>query len=115
MIIGLKSFLELPIKLLRGIAGATDEDRPYNISFQGLEPENKTRKAGSKAPSTPNVEDKASLSVDTLSVSSLEAQALSAPQIRQDKVDALRQSIQNGDYKVEAEKIAQAILNHNQR
>ena len=28
MIIGLKFFLELPIKLLRGIAGAADEDRP---------------------------------------------------------------------------------------
>jgi flagellar biosynthesis anti-sigma factor FlgM len=85
-----------------------------NISFQGVEPEQRARKAGSKAPSTPNVEDKASLSVDTLSVSSLEAQALSAPQIRHDKVEALRQSIQNGEYKVEPEKIAQAILDRNQ-
>ncbi len=85
-----------------------------NISLQGLERDDKTRKAGSKAPSTPNVEDKTSLSVDTLSISSLEARAMSVPQIRQDKVEALRQSIQNGEYRVEPEKIAQAILNRNQ-
>jgi negative regulator of flagellin synthesis FlgM len=85
-----------------------------NISFHGVEREDKTRKAGSKAPSTPNVEDKASLSVDSLSVSALEAQAMNAPEIRQDKIEALRQSIQNGEYKVEPEKIARAILEHNQ-
>ena len=86
-----------------------------NIRFQGPESDAKTRKAGSKAPSTPNVEDKASLSTDALSISSLEAQALNTPPIRQDRVEALRQSIQNGDYKVEADKIAHAILEQNQR
>lgn len=88
-----------------------------NISLPGLDREDKTRKAGtgSKAPSAPSVEDKTSLSVDTLSISSLEAQAMTSPQIRQDRVDALRQSIQNGDYRVEPEKIARAILDHNQR
>jgi len=85
-----------------------------NLSLHGLERDDKTRKAGSKASNTPNVEDRASLSVDTLSISSLEARALSAPQIRQDKVDALRQSVQNGEYKVEPEKIAAAILDRNQ-
>jgi negative regulator of flagellin synthesis FlgM len=85
-----------------------------NISLQGLERDDKTRKAGSKAPSNPDVEDKTSLSVDTLSISSLEARAMSVPQIREDKVEALRQSIQNGEYKVEPEKIAQAILDRNQ-
>jgi len=86
-----------------------------NISLNAVERDDKTRKASSKAPSTPNVEDKASLSVDALSVSSLEAKALNAPEVRQDKVEALRQAIQNGDYKVEAEKIAQAILEQNHR
>jgi flagellar biosynthesis anti-sigma factor FlgM len=86
-----------------------------NISLHGLERDDKTRKAGGKSAGSSNVEDKASLSVDSLSVSSLEAQALSSPQVRQDKVEALRQSIQNGDYKVEADKIAHAILEHNQR
>ena len=86
-----------------------------NISLNAVERDDKTRKASSKAPSTPNVEDKASLSVDALSISSLEAKVLTAPEVRQDKVEALRQSIQNGDYKVEPEKIAQAILEQNHR
>ncbi len=34
-----------------------------NISLNGVEREDKTRKAGSKAPSAPSVEDKTSLSV----------------------------------------------------
>ena len=86
-----------------------------NISLPGLDRDDKTRKTGNKAASAPSVEDKTSLSVDALSISSLEAQAMNAPQIRQDKVEALRQSIQNGDYKVEPDKIARAILDHNQR
>jgi flagellar biosynthesis anti-sigma factor FlgM len=86
-----------------------------NIRFQGLERDDKAKKAGSKAASTPNIEDKASLSTDALSVSALEAQAMSTPPIRQDKVEALRQSIQNGDYRIEADKIAHAILEQNQR
>ena len=86
-----------------------------NIRFQGLERDDKTRKAGSKAASAPSVEDKASLSTDALSVSALEAHAMNTPPVRQDKVDALRQSIQNGDYRVEADKIAHAILEQNQR
>jgi negative regulator of flagellin synthesis FlgM len=87
----------------------------HNISLPGLERDEKTRKAGNKAPSTPSVEDKASLSSDALSISAFQAKALATPEIRQDKVEALRQSIQNGDYKVEPDKVAQAILEHNQR
>jgi negative regulator of flagellin synthesis FlgM len=86
-----------------------------NLSFTGVERDDKTRKTGSKAPSTPNVEDKASLSVDTLSVSSLATQALAAPSVRQEKVEALRQAVQNGEYKIEPEKVAQAILEQNKR
>ena len=86
-----------------------------NLLLNSVEREDKTRKAASKASSAPSVEDKASLSVDTLSVSSLEAQAMAAPAVRQDRVDALRHAIQNGEYKVEADKVAQAILEQNKR
>jgi negative regulator of flagellin synthesis FlgM len=86
-----------------------------NIRFQGLERDDKAKKAGSKTASAPNVEDTASLSTDALSVSALETQAMNTPPIRQDKVQALRQSIQNGDYRIEADKIAHAILEQNQR
>jgi len=58
-------------------------------------------------------EDKASFSSDALDLPSLEAQALSSPGIRQDKVEALRQAIQRGEYKVEPDKIAHAILQQN--
>jgi flagellar biosynthesis anti-sigma factor FlgM len=86
-----------------------------NISLPGLDRDDKTRKAASKPSSASNVEDTTSLSVGTLSISSLTSRAMTSPEIRQDKVDALRQSIQNGDYKVEADKVAHAILNQNQR
>ncbi len=86
-----------------------------NILLNQVEREAQTRKAGSKAPSAPNVEDKTSLSSDALSTSSLEAQAMAAPAVRQDKVEALRQAVQNGEYKLEPDKIARAILQQNKR
>jgi len=55
-------------------------------------------------------EDTASLSFDRASVGSLVSQALSSTEIRQDKVDALRQAINSGEYKVEPGKIADAML-----
>jgi flagellar biosynthesis anti-sigma factor FlgM len=55
-------------------------------------------------------EDTASLSFDRASVGSLVSQALASPEVRQDKVDALRQAISSGEYKVEPDKIADAML-----
>ena len=83
------------------------------ISSNGVEPDVKAKKPTGRATSSSSVEDKASLSVDTLGIASLEAQVLASPEVRQDKVAALRQSIQNGTYRVEPDKIAQAILAQN--
>jgi negative regulator of flagellin synthesis FlgM len=55
-------------------------------------------------------EDKATLSTDAASIAALTAKALSSAQIRQDMVDALRQSIRNGEYKVEPDQIAAAMI-----
>jgi negative regulator of flagellin synthesis FlgM len=55
-------------------------------------------------------EDTASLSFDRASVSSLVSQAMAAPEVRQDKVDALRQAISTGQFKVEPARIAEAML-----
>ena len=85
-----------------------------NVLMTGVERDGQTRKAG-KAPSAPNVEDKTSLSSDALSVSSLESQAMAAPAVRQDRFEALRQAVQNGEYKLEPEKVARAILEQNKR
>jgi negative regulator of flagellin synthesis FlgM len=71
------------------------------------------KKTAGKASGPAAPEDKATFSSDSLDLPTLEAQALALPEVRQDKVDALRQAIQNGDYKVDPEKIAQAIIRHN--
>jgi len=55
-------------------------------------------------------EDTASLSFDRASVGSLVSQAMASPEVRQDKVDALRQAISNGQFKIEPDKIAEAML-----
>jgi negative regulator of flagellin synthesis FlgM len=84
-----------------------------SISLNNIEREEKPKKAAGKQSGAPNIEDKATLSSDALSVSSLEAQVLAAPEVRQDKVEALRQQVQNGQYKVDPDQIAKAILKHN--
>jgi len=55
-------------------------------------------------------DDTASLSFDRASVGSLVSQAMASPDVRQDKVEALSQAISNGQYKVEPNKIAEAML-----
>ena len=57
-------------------------------------------------------EDRISIHSDSLSVQSLTSQALNSPSIRQDKVDALRQSVTSGTYKPEASKTADAMIEH---
>ena len=86
-----------------------------NILMNGVEREGETRKARGKSPNAPNVEDKTSLSSDTLSVSSLTTQAMESPSVRQNRVEALRQQVQNGEYNLDSNKIAQAILQQNKR
>jgi flagellar biosynthesis anti-sigma factor FlgM len=80
-----------------------------HISLPDLAGDEKTRKAGPKSVGA-SIEDTTSLSADSRSISSLQARALATPELRQDKIEALRQSIQNGDYKLEPDQIAQAIL-----
>lgn len=55
-------------------------------------------------------EDAATLSVDATRVNSLVAKALDAPQIRQDKVEALRQAVESGKYTVDPAQIAEAMI-----
>jgi len=55
-------------------------------------------------------EDTATLSSERLNVTALTASALASNEIRQDKVEALRQAIQNGDYRIEPSKIAAAMI-----
>ena len=72
-----------------------------------------TEVAGDNALHAPE-EDKATLSTDKASVDALAAQALSSPEIRQDKVEALRQAIKSGQYKLEPDGIADAMIQESQ-
>jgi negative regulator of flagellin synthesis FlgM len=55
------------------------------------------------------VQDTTSFHSDSNSVLSLTAQALNSPEIRQGKVDALRESVNSGQYQVNPSKIATFI------
>ena len=54
-------------------------------------------------------QDWTSFHSDSNSVLSLTSQALSSPEVRQGTVDALRQSVNSGQYQVDAGRIAAAI------
>ena len=55
------------------------------------------------------VQDHASLSNDAAKVSALQQQAMSVPDVRQSKVDALKQQISSGEYKVDASAVAKSM------
>ncbi len=57
-------------------------------------------------------EDQAQLSGNHLQVHDLTAQALQLPEIRQEKVNALRQVVQNNNYQPGSGQVADAIFTH---
>lgn len=70
--------------------------------------------SGSPAAIQSTTEDRATFNSDKTSVQSLTNQALQTPEIRQDKVDAIRESIKTGSYKLDPNKIASAIIANNE-
>jgi flagellar biosynthesis anti-sigma factor FlgM len=56
------------------------------------------------------VGDPKDLSRDTVTLSTLASQALGLPEVRQDQIDSLRQSINSGQYQLDPHQIADAIL-----
>ncbi len=80
------------------------------ISPNRLEVEQSVKSQGTKTSSAPvGTEDRATLSSDAVAVNSLQQQALAQPAVRADKVAALKQQIQSGNYKLEPDQIAQAM------
>ena len=57
-----------------------------------------------------NVEDRATLTSDSVSIGSLVSTALNSPEVRQDKVDSLRLSVSSGQYDIDPDKIAASIV-----
>ncbi|MGD0797096.1 MAG: flagellar biosynthesis anti-sigma factor FlgM [Acidobacteriaceae bacterium] len=57
-----------------------------------------------------SAEDRTTLTSDTTSVGSLTKAALASPAIRQDNVDRLRAAVNGGQYELDPDKIASAII-----
>jgi flagellar biosynthesis anti-sigma factor FlgM len=55
-------------------------------------------------------EDQAQLSGGQVQIQALAAQALQIPEIRQERVQALRQAIQSGQYHPDPEKVASRVM-----
>lgn len=56
------------------------------------------------------VNDKTPLGEDSVSLSSLASQVLESPEVREDKVNSLRQAIESGTYSVDPRQIAEAMI-----
>ncbi|MFP4213109.1 MAG: flagellar biosynthesis anti-sigma factor FlgM [Desulfohalobiaceae bacterium] len=59
-------------------------------------------------------QDKVQLSSQAQALSQVHKGAEEGPEIRQEKVEALKQMVQNGDYEPDSEKTAQALLQQEQ-
>ena len=55
--------------------------------------------------------DSESFAEDTVSISSLAAKAMQMPATREDKVDSFRQSVASGQYELDPDAIAAAMVN----
>jgi flagellar biosynthesis anti-sigma factor FlgM len=73
-----------------------------------------TEKAKTGSTASPNsvaqAGDSATVVRDTVHLSSLASRALQLPEIRQDKIDSIRQQIKSGEYKLDAHATAAAML-----
>ena len=56
-------------------------------------------------------EDQARISVDREKVQRLQVELAKLPDIRQDRVDALRRSLAEGSYRIDENRVAEAIRN----
>lgn len=55
-------------------------------------------------------DDRTTLTSDTTSRASLVSTALNSPEVRQGRVDSLRQAISNGEYQVDPSRVAAAMV-----
>jgi negative regulator of flagellin synthesis FlgM len=80
------------------------------------EPESNCRSsaqtAGRPARNSGTAEDQAQLSAAHVQVQALAAQATQQPEIRAEKVQSLREALAKGEYRVEPEKLAGALISH---
>ncbi len=73
---------------------------------------NKPGAAGAPAASSPLGEDEAQLSGVHVQIQALIGQALQLPEVRQERVQALRQAVAAGQYQPAAQEVAGALLSN---
>ena len=86
------------------------EGNSATVNLQSMDKGTKKASTASLQGVDEGAQDRATLRTGTLSLQSLTAQAMSSPEVRQDKVNALSQSVQRGDYKVDSSMTAEAII-----
>ncbi len=85
----------------------------YSLAASDVSSDASLQKAGAQKVThsvEANIEDRATLKSDSASPNSLASIALSSPEVRQEKVDSLIQSIQSGQYELNPAKIASAMI-----
>jgi flagellar biosynthesis anti-sigma factor FlgM len=85
------------------------------IDLNSSVPQRVATEKAAKTPAAANHTDSAqepdsAYSQDTVRLSGLASQAMSMPDVRQDLVARLRQSVQSGQYSVDPQKVAEAML-----
>jgi flagellar biosynthesis anti-sigma factor FlgM len=84
---------------------------PQSISAEQAK---KSSTTATSQPEPAKVGDTATPSQDRVTLTALASQALGLPEVRQGQVDSLRQAINNGQYHVDPQEIADAILSSRQ-
>ena len=82
----------------------------YGTEPVGSSKQDRNRRATGELGSETAASDQAHFSFDQTRVSALQTQALAQPEVRQRRVDLLRQSLGKGEYSVSDSKIADAII-----
>jgi flagellar biosynthesis anti-sigma factor FlgM len=85
-------------------------DPSVSTSDIGLSPGGNSKTAASANQAPTAGEDTATLAFDHSKIGALTAEAMAAPDVRQDKIDALREAINSGQYKIQPDEVAEAML-----
>lgn len=85
-------------------------DQINGVSNQSSVELNTRPAATSSSAATPaEAQDRTTLSTSSSAVASLVSQAMASPEVRQDKVNALKQQIASGNYNIDPSRIASGI------
>jgi flagellar biosynthesis anti-sigma factor FlgM len=82
---------------------------PENVQTQTVERSGSTAQQQGRSAPVASGQDQAQFSVDNDTIQSLKATLSQVPEVRQDRVDALRQALSRGSYQVSDEQLSDAM------